>query len=383
MPTWQNKFRLSDIKIMKAKATLNKLKKNKLVFILAPWLLYAFYLIVWAAPQYESTSKLIIKSTDGGSSFDPTSLLGASISGVASTNDSQIIESYIKSQDMMRYLEKTLSLSSHYGADHADMFSRLPEDHSQTQFYEYYLQQISVEVDSASSVITLNVKAYTPEFAQQVNSTIVNKAEQFLNDINNNLAKSKMEFAKGEHQVVEDKLQTAKRDILAFQSKYNVLDPTAEGAASQQIAFSLQATLAQKKAELNTMETMMSPSAPEVQNIKRQIGALQQQINIQKEGFSNQVTGESLSVTEQMAKYSDLQIQLQLAIQAFSSSLVSLENARVEAYQKLQYLVTIESPTLPDDNAYPKIVYNLVLFGVILLILYGTARIIIATIKEL
>ena len=127
----------------------------------------------------------------------------------------------------------------------------------------------------------------------------------------------------------------------------------------------------------------MSPSAPEVQNIKRQIGALQQQINIQKEGFSNQVTGESLSVTEQMAKYSDLQIQLQLAIQAFSSSLVSLENARVEAYQKLQYLVTIESPTLPDDNAYPKIVYNLVLFGVILLILYGTARIIIATIKEL
>ena len=79
--------------MMKAKATLNKLKKNKLVFILAPWLLYAFYLIVWAAPQYESTSKLIIKSTDGGSSFDPTSLLGASISGVASTNDSQIIES--------------------------------------------------------------------------------------------------------------------------------------------------------------------------------------------------------------------------------------------------------------------------------------------------
>ena len=106
-------------------------------------------------------------------------------------------------------------------------------------------------------------------------------------------------------------------------------------------------------------------------------------MNEQRENLSKQTGQQSLSVTQQMAQYSNLQIQLQLAIQAFSSSLVSLENARVEAYQQLQHLVTIESPTLPDDNAYPKIVYNLVLFGVILLIVYGTVRIVIATIKEL
>ena len=209
------------------------------------------------------------------------------------------------------------------------------------------------------------------------------RAENFLNEINNNLAKSKMTFAQGEHQIVEDKLQKAKQDILAFQSEYNVLDPTAEGAVSQQIAFSMQSTLAQKRAELNTLETMMSPNASEVISLKRQISAIEEQMNEQRENLSKQTGQQSLSVTQQMAQYSNLQIQLQLAIQAFSSSLVSLENARVEAYQQLQHLVTIESPTLPDDNAYPKIVYNLVLFGVILLIVYGTVRIVIATIKEL
>ncbi|MBU2977827.1 capsule biosynthesis protein [Alteromonas sp. C1M14] len=368
---------------MNTKDLIAKLKKNKLVLIVAPWLIYALYLVLLAAPQYESESQLIVKSTEGGSTFDPSTLLAGSLGGASSASDSQIIESYIKSQDMMRYLEQTLSLSEHYSSDVADIFSRLGSDHTQIQFYEYYLDHVSVEVDSASSVITLKVRGFEPEFARQVNAAIVKKAEEFLNAINNNLAKSKMAFAKNEHRVVEEKLQAAKNELLAFQSKYNVLDPTAEGAASQQIAFSLQATLAQKQAELNSLETMMSPTAPEVQNTKRQINALRQQISLQKESFSNQETEDSLSVSNLMAQYSNLQVQLQLAIQAFSSSLVSLENARVEAYQKLQHLVTIETPTLPDDNAYPKIIYNLVLFGVILLVVYATGRIVIATIKEL
>ena len=210
------------------------------------------------------------------------------------------------------------------------------------------------------------------------------KAEEFINNINNNLAKSKLTFAKGEHEIVEQKLQQAKTEILAFQSKYNVLDPTAEGAAFQQIAFSLEATLAQKKAELSTMSTMMSNVAPEVINIKREIAALQKEVEKQKERISTaEGESEALSVSELMAQYSNLQVQLQLAIQAYSSSLITLENARVEAYQKLQHLVTVESPTLPDDNAYPTVIYNLVLFGVSLLLIYGIVRIIVATIREL
>ena len=361
------------------------LKKNKLLLLVLPWVLYAFYLTVWAAPQYESQSQLIVKSSDGGSSFDPSALLGAAgVPGTGSSNESQLVEAYIQSADMIKYLDETISLRAHYLSDEGDIFSRLSSSHKQEDFYRFYLQHVDVSVDSASSVITLRTRAFTPEFAQIINKAIVAKAEEFINNINNDLAKSKLTFAKGEHEIVEQKLQQAKTDILSFQSKYNVLDPTAEGAAFQQIAFSLEATLAQKKAQLSTMSTMMSDAAPEIINIKREISALQKEVEKQKERIS---TGEgestTLSVSELMARYSNLQVQLQLAIQAYSSSLITLENARVEAYQKLQHLVTIESPTLPDDNAYPTIVYNLVLFAVALLLIYGIVRIVVATIREL
>jgi capsular polysaccharide transport system permease protein len=129
---------------------------------------------------------------------------------------------------------------------------------------------------------------------------------------------------------------------------------------------------------------MMSNMAPEIINIRREISALQKEVEKQKSRINTaEGEGEELSVSELMAQYSNLQVQLQLAIQAYSSSLITLENARVEAYQKLQHLVTVESPTLPDDNAYPKVIYNLVLFGVILLLAYGIIRIIVATIREL
>ncbi|HAI73299.1 MAG TPA: capsule biosynthesis protein, partial [Alteromonas australica] len=60
------------------------------------------------------------------------------------------------------------------------------------------LSHIEVSVDSASSVISLRTRAFTPEFALQINQAIVKKAEQFINNINNDLAKSKLTFAKGE-----------------------------------------------------------------------------------------------------------------------------------------------------------------------------------------
>ncbi|WP_370244108.1 capsule biosynthesis protein [Alteromonas abrolhosensis] len=361
------------------------LSKHKMLLLVLPWVLYSIYLVLLAAPQYESKSQLIVKSSDGGSSFDPSSLLmAAGVSSGSGGPESQLVEAYIQSADMIKYLDKTIGLRDHYMSDKADMFSGLSSSHKQEDFYQFYLDHIDVSVDSASSVISLRTRAFDAEYAQIINQAIVDKAEEFINNINNNLAKSKLTFAKGEHEIVEQKLQQAKTEILAFQSKYNVLDPTAEGAAFQQIAFSLEATLAQKNAELSTMSTMMSNVAPEVINIKREIAALQKEVEKQKERISTaEGESEALSVSELMAQYSNLQVQLQLAIQAYSSSLITLENARVEAYQKLQHLVTVESPTLPDDNAYPTVIYNLVLFGVSLLLIYGIVRIIVATIREL
>ncbi|RDV24369.1 capsule biosynthesis protein [Alteromonas aestuariivivens] len=359
-------------------------RRHSILVIAVPWLLYALYLILLASAQYESQSQLIIKSTESGSNFDPSSLLMSTVTGSAATSETHIIKAFVQSSDMLVYLNETLDLQAHYSSSNADIFSRLPKNATFEDFYLFYLEHVDISVDSTSSVITLKSVAFSPEMAQKINSTILSRSEAFINEINNNLAKSKLKFAQGEHDLVQEKLKDSKTQLLAFQSQYNVLDPTAEGAAFQQIALSLEATLAQKQAELQTMSSMMSDLAPDILNVKRQIRALKNQIEDQKAKINTSDNPEAaLSVSELMAQYSNLKIQMELALQAYSSSLITLENARVDAYQQLQHLVTISAPQLPEENKYPQVGYNLTLFGVLLLMMYGIARIIIATIREL
>ena len=361
-----------------------QIKKRPILLVIVPWLLYAAYLTLIAAPKYESTSQLVVKSADGANSFDPSSMLMSGVTGVASANDSQLVVAFVQSADMLHYLDETIGLREHYTSSAGDFISRLASNHSEEDFLEYYLANTEVVIDSNTSVIELSARAYDPAYAQLISETIVKRAEQFINEISNNLAKSRLAFAQSEHDIVEEKLQNAKLALISFQTKYNVLDPNAEGVAIQQIAFSLEATLAQKEAELNTLKSIMSDSAPEIISLKRQIKALEEQISSQKTKISDAQNGEAkLSINQLMAQYSNLQVQAELAMQAYGSSLMTLENARVDTYQQIQHLVTIESPTLPDSAAYPKTVYNLVLIGVMLIMAFIAGRIIIATIKEL
>jgi capsular polysaccharide transport system permease protein len=74
---------------------------------------------------------------------------------------------------------------------------------------------------------------------------------------------------------------------------------------------------------------------------------------------------------------------MELALKAYTSSQVSLEKSRIEAYRQLKYLVTIESPTKPQEAKYPEIIYNISLFLAINLMIFGIGRIVIATVSEL
>lgn len=76
-------------------------------------------------------------------------------------------------------------------------------------------------------------------------------------------------------------------------------------------------------------------------------------------------------------------MNVELALQAYTGSLVSMEQSRIEAYRQLKYLVMIESPTLPEDATYPKKTYNLLLFLIVNIMIFSIVKIVIAMIKEL
>ncbi|WP_153914050.1 lipopolysaccharide biosynthesis protein [Shewanella sp. TC10] len=375
--------------------------KPWVILLLVPFLLFSFYQLVWASPRYESRAQLIVQQPDGMATMDASMALltGLGVSGNAGA-DSELVKAYVYSEDMLAYLQTTNNLAEHYSETGADIFSRLSSDHTKEKLFDFYLNHTRVEIDEKSGVIQVYVEAFTPEFAKELSLSIVSRAEWYINSVGHQLAEAQLKFIQKEHEQVEQRLQLAKKNLLGFQQTNNLLDPEAEGMALQQITYSMESEIAAKRAELKGLRLVMTEQASQVVILKAQLDALITQLEVERQRLSlqgnnnsgnqnvqNQQLAEPLtekkSVSEVIAQYTDFKIELELALQAYTSSEISLEKSRVEAYRQLKYLVVVERSTLAEDNQYPSTFYNISLFIAIQLMLFGIGKIIIATVKEL
>lgn len=359
--------------------------------VIIPFLLFALYQIIWASSRYESHAQMIIQQPNGMTTLEPKlALLSGFAGGMSSGSDTQLLQAFIYSNDMLEFLEQKLELSQHYASKDHDVFSRLSSSASLEKKLEYFQKHVLVEIDDQSSVFTVKAQGFEPEFAQQLTIAITEHAEQYINKIGHDLAKAQLAFAQHEHDLVMNKLQQAKSALLSFQQQYNLLDPEAEGMALQQIAYGIESQIAAKKSELRTLRSSMSETAPMVMQTKEQLQSLQEQLEHERQRLTRlskssdiETKGQSLGVNEIIAKFGEYKMNLEFAIEAYASSQVSLEKSRIEAYRQLKYLVVVEAPTLPEEAKYPRVGYNCMLFFVLISMVFGIGKIILATIEEL
>ena len=123
----------------------------------------------------------------------------------------------------------------------------------------------------------------------------------------------------------------------------------------------------------------MNDTAPEILALKAKIGAVMNQLMVEREKL---VGKGDLNFGDVTAKYADLQLDLEFATDLYKTSLLSLEQARIVAYRKLKHLVVVDSPSLAEEPELPRRLYNLASILVILLLLYGVVKIALATIRE-
>jgi capsular polysaccharide transport system permease protein len=197
------------------------------------------------------------------------------------------------------------------------------------------------------------------------------------------MAEAQLKFIKTEHQNIENQLEMAQSNLLQFQSRYNLIDPTAEGLAMQQITYGLESQISAKEAELDGLLSIMSLTAPRVIALQSELTALQNQLQKERNKLSTVEAGGTISVSQILGQYTDLKVKLELALQAYTGSQVSLEKSRIEAYRQLKYLVTVASPSAPESAKYPNVTYNILLVLVALSLSFVVGRIILSTIREL
>lgn len=352
------------------------------VCVLLPLLLVSVYYLVWVSDRYVSSTQLIVK--ENGSNQNMTSTLGFLVPGVGGeSQDAFLVVNYIQSLDMALYLDEKLDLADYYKSDRYDVFSRLAEDASQEDYLKYYRSHIGVGHDEQTGIISIEMQAYEPDFARELVQTVTLKSEDFVNAISNQLAEKQVAFVRKELDLAQAKLRTSKREILDFQNRNKVVSPEDLTKGISGIIQELEAQRATQRAKLTAAKTYLNPGSSQIVSLEAEIDALEQQIEAEKVrlvGVADEEGEERLNSLS--AEFQNLKLELQFAMDAYQAGLTALETARMEASSRLKHLMVVSEPSLAEEAEYPRKIYNLTSLAVILLLIYGIVKMLVASIRD-
>lgn len=356
-------------------------KRLKVVIILVPTLLATIYFAGFAANRYVSESSVALQQSGGEASGLPGAALMFAGLGSPDRNETLYLLQYVQSLALLNELDLKLDLRKHFEAERLDVFSRLWAGASQERFLDYYRSRVEVIFDDASSILTVRTQGFDPVFAQQLNKAILEASERFVNEMSHSLARERLEFGERELARAAEKLQAARTEVLSFQSKNGLLDPTMQAEASSALSAQMQASISKSEAELRGLRSFMTEDAPQVKALRAQIAATQAQRDADR-ARATRDGGSSDRLGELALQFQALRMRTDFALDAYKAALLAIESARIEATRKVKTLVVIEPPSLPETAEYPRRMYNTTTVLVICMLIYLVTRLVIATIRE-
>jgi len=337
----------------------------------------SIYYINIASSRYTTQSQFIVKQA--GASELPVSGLASLGTISPTTKDSLIIKRFIESREMAMALDAAMNLRAHYQKTEWDWFSRLSKDTTTEEFVDYYQKHIHVFHDEMSDVVQVEAQAFSPESALVMGDTILDISESFINALGNKMIEEQVTFAQQEVERKYNEFKSQQQQLLKFQGDKQLFSPAEESGALLAAINQLQAELIKAEARYKELSSVMRRTAPEVRAQKNLIDSLKSQL---AEERNNLISEKKSGLGKANLDYQEIELNTKLAADLYSSSLVSLEAVRADAYRKLKHLLIVEHPALPEDESYPKRWYNIITWFLLLVIIYLISRLIAAIIME-
>jgi len=354
----------------------------KLAIIGLPLVLVALYLGLFSADRYVSEATLAVRQagSDNASAMPGAAMLLAGLTP-PSREDTLYVQHYIQSLALLLKLDPELKIREHLATPRSDLLHRIWRGSSQEDFLRYFRERVQVSFDDVSSLLTVRVEGFDPAFAQRLNERILEESERFVNEYSHRIAREQLSFAEAELNAAAQRVQQAKSQMLAFQTRHRLLDPVFQAQASGALSAELQASQARLEGELNALLAYMNEDAPQVRALRSRIAATGRQAEAERaRGTKPSQQGERLNTLA--IDFQGLQMQTEFAIDAYKIALAAVENARIDATRKLKSLVVIEPPSKPETPDYPRRLYILATTLAASLLVYAIARLVLATVRE-
>jgi len=358
--------------------------------VLLPTAVVGYYYAFLASPQYVVEAQFAVR----GSSSASIATLGLSmLTGSSSqTSDSYIVTDYIESSQLLNDLKTidNIDLRSFYARDFIDFAYRTPADMPPEEFLGYWKKMVDVSYNSTTGNITIDVKAFTSQDAQQIADAVMAASSRLVNALSEESRNQMTKLATKQVERSEQRLREIRQNILDLREKEKAFDPSQIAALESSIVGSLEGQLTSLKTRYNVLLESVSPQAPNARVLERQITALESQIQEQKARLGNrdtsatntQLPGADSNLAAVFNKFEELTVEQNFATTAYTTSLATLENALLEAQKQERYFATFVQPTAPSVALYPLRMMNTMIAFLMFLTLWAIGYFVVRSIRD-
>jgi len=362
---------------------MRKLRKWRglLLVVVLPTAIVTGYFAGFAANQYASEARFFVRGTSsgGGSSMGA---LGAMLGGAGFKTvpeDSMAVREFLRSEDLVRELRKSVDLVALWRRPEADFAARLwPDEPSVESLTRYYRRMVVADYDTESSTVSLLVRSFRPEDSRMLAEALLRASENLVNRISERQRGDAVGNAQREVEIAERRVIAAREALTAFRQEGRAIDPTREVAASMESVTKLEGTLSQTRAELQEKTAFMRADNPQMAVLRNRIASLETQIAVERE----RLTAGQSAAPQQLAGYERLMLEREFADRQLASAVTSLETARADAARQHLYVARITEPREAESAQYPKAAFTVGSLFAVLLVVYGIGSLIFSGFRE-
>jgi capsular polysaccharide transport system permease protein len=340
-----------------------------ILVVFVPTILAALYYGLFASDVYVSESRFVVKSADQKQS-QVTSLANlVQTTGLSGSQEqTNEILAYIQSRDALRSLEQNASIREKFSLERVDPLSRFPMPFSRDSFeslYKYYGKMVDASLDSETETAVIQVRAFSPLDAYQINRRLLDLSEAMVNRLNARAQTQGITEAQKQVEIAIARTRFARAALAQYRNSQSLIDPDKQAQGVLDITNSMITVRATLQAQLDLMQRS-TPNNPSIPTLRSRINAISAQIASQ----DSRIVGTNSAIASKMGGFENIQAEQDFASQNLDTANAALVKARADALHKQFYLERIVDPNVPDMALLPKRLLNTIVVAAVTTLLY-------------
>lgn len=259
---------------------------------------------------------------------------------------------------MVEAVNNRIDLREHY-SEHwpRDWVFSIWPDASQEDLIWYWNRMVGVSYNSSTGLIEVQVRAFDPLMAQDINKAIVSESQTHINELNLQAREDAMRYARADLDEAVELLKNAREALTNFRLESQIVDPETDIQTRMGVMQSLQQQLAEALIEYDLLRGNTTGADPRLKDAAQRIEVIRDRIATERRNFSSSSTetgGVAQDYPTLIAEFERLTVDREYAEEFYFASLTAMESARDEANRQSLYLATYIKPTQAEDPEYPQ-----------------------------